>query len=97
MPKCSLQTSRKLSFLCDPKSIQCAYKHKHLNFIYTFTATESHEVNAAFILSFPRSGSIMNEKRCEECQLRWLNGVFWPREEWVRKMARASNVPILMT
>ena len=56
VPKCSLQTSRKLSFLCDPKSIQCAYKHKHLNFIYTFTATESHEVNAAFTLSFPGRG-----------------------------------------
>ena len=56
VPKCSLQTSRKLSFLCGPKSIQCAYKHKHFNFIYTFTANESHEVNVAITLSFLGSG-----------------------------------------
>ena len=29
--------------------------------------------------------------------LRSLHRVFWPREEWVRKMARALNVPNLMT
>ena len=52
VPKCSLQTSRKLSFLCGPKSIQCAHRHKHFNFIYTFTATESHEVTQGEIKSF---------------------------------------------
>ena len=32
-----------------------------------------------------------------DTQLRWLNRVFWPHKEWVRKMAQALNVPILMT
>ena len=29
--------------------------------------------------------------------LRWLNRVFWPRKEWVRKMARALNGNKLQT